>query len=261
MTEAAPARPPNKMIFQPSPEPSGPYVETDKFKIFRDPRISASKLSEFLVSDESRKRTILKNSKKAAKAITLHYTKARNAFAKSFRPDGFSTQSLTRSASRLQAEGFTARSWQDDENRLSADVLEKLAELVGQIEFSGATKIARPKEGWGSLAIEGVNISVNLDCLFSIQYRGKTRTGAVVLYTTKDEKMSLNKNLGENTAGDYVAALVLRLLESNHSQFGTPLAQKCFVVDVHRGTIHQPSTRTKTLFNHIEAACEGIASR
>jgi len=249
------------MIIHPNPGESGPYVETEKFKIFRDPRISANKLGEFLVSDESRKLTILKNSKKAPKAITIRYTKARDAFGKSFRPDGFSAQSLIRSATRLNANLTSKGTWQDEDNKLSADVLERLAALVEQIEIEGATKIARPKEGWGKLSIKGVNISVNLDCAFSFLYRGRTRTGAVVLYTTKDDKMSLNKNLGDNTAGDYVAAMVFRILEFKLAQFGSPLPQKCFIVDVHRGIIHQPSTRTKTLFKHIEAGCEGIASR
>lgn len=247
-------------IHHPSRE-SATYVETEKFKIFRDPRISASKLGEFLVSDESRKLTILKNSKKAPKAITIRYAKAREAFAQSFQPDGFSAQSLIHSATKIIANLTSKGTWQDEDNKLSADVLEKLAVLVEQIEIEGATKIARPKEGWGNLSINGVNVSLNLDCAFSYQYRGRKRTGAVVLYTTKDDKMSLNKSLGDNTAGDYVAAMVFQFLESKMAQFGSPLPQKCFIVDVHREIIHQPSTRTKTLFKHIEAGCEGIASR
>lgn len=248
------------MINQPTPEPLGRYIETEEFKLFKDPRISASKLGEYLVADESRKKTILKNAKKAPKAITLHYTKARNAFPDSFRSNGFSAASLARTAARLQQRDLPA-GWEADENRLSADVLEKLSLIVEQIEFDGASKIARPKDGWGSLSIAGVNISVNLDCVFSMPYRGRTRTGAVILYTTKDSKMSLDKHLGDITAGDYVAAILLRLLEEKLSQIGPPLPQKCFVVDVHRGTIHQPCNRAKTLFKHINAACEGIASR
>lgn len=244
----------------PNPESSSRFIETKEYKLFREPRISANKLGEYLVADESRKITILKNSKKAPKAITIHYTKARSAFPKSFRPDGFSSASLSKKATQLQ-NLIVPPGWEADENRLSSIVLEQLALVVDQIVISDASQLPRPKEGWGGLTIANVRISVNPDCVFTMPYRGQTRVGAVMLYTTKDDTKSLSRNLGDYAAGDYVAAILLRILEQNVSNSGKALPSKCFVVDVHRKQIYQPSTRAKTLFNHIDAACQGIASR
>jgi len=234
--------------------------ETAEFKVFKDPRISANKLGEFLVVDESRKRTILKNSKKQSKAVTLHYNKAKQAFIKAFRPEGFDALALQRSAARLRSIAI-APSWEAEENRMSADVLEKLAEIIDQITIKNATQIARPQKGWGGLIIADVNVSVNLDCVFTITHRGVKRLGAVILYTTKDKSKSLSRSLGDNSAGDYVATILQRHLQENFSSEGKAHQSICFVVDVHRRKIYQPTTRERTLFNHIEAACEGIASR
>jgi hypothetical protein len=48
-------------------------IETEKYVFHLVPRISATKLAEYVVADPSRKETIVKQAKCASKAIILHY--------------------------------------------------------------------------------------------------------------------------------------------------------------------------------------------
>ncbi len=235
-------------------------VETREFVYHRDPRISANKLGEFLITDECRKRTILKSSKKAKKAIVLHYSKTRIAFAQAFSSIGIDPKKLKSSAQHILASESTSK-WEKEDNIRSANALELVAKITGKFQLKDAERIPRPEKGWNALQVNGVRVSVNPDIVFSLPHRGTTKVGAALLYTTKDETKSLGRCLGTNSAGDYVSTLLLMLLEARLANIGIPYPSACYVIDVHRGDVYTPPTRFKTLLKHIEAACEGIASR
>ncbi|WP_367872820.1 hypothetical protein [Luteolibacter sp. Populi] len=235
-------------------------MSTDHYIIHPDSRISANKLGEFMVTNESRKLTILKESKKGKKAVILHYKKARAGFSGSFSPSGFLPEELINRSRAIEASR-ARNDWERDDNRMSAEALLKVAATAEEMQFSGAQRIRRPQEGWGGLALNGVRVSVQPDVVFSLTHRGRTKVGCAILYTTQEKAKGLDRKLGDHTAGDYVAALLLKLLETRLSHIGIPYPAKCFVMDVHRSHVYTAPARFKTLIHHIEDACKGIASR
>lgn len=254
-----PGKFPDGVVARIVPSPS-PRAETPEHVFHRDPRISATKLGEFLVADESRKLTIVKDCKKAKKAVVLHYTKTRHGFSDAFGPDGFDPQAMVQRAIALRGSAG-GTDWDIADTKMSAAALDEIATIADRLPLQGAQRIARPAGGWGGVDIEGVRVSVNPDVVFCLPHRGVMKVGAALLYTTKDPTKALSRELGDNKAGDYVAALLLRLLELKLASSGVPYPAKCFVIDVHRREIYTPPTRFKTALKHIEAACHGIASR
>jgi len=254
-----PGQPDDKVIGRIS-KATSPRIETTEYVIHKNPRISATKLGEYLVTDPSKQKTIVKNQKKAPKVIILRHTKTKLAFSKSLGSSGFDRNYLLERAAKIRAE-FSDTDWQRQDNVLSADALEKLADVVDQMDVKDTEKISRPSNGWGGLEMNGVFISIEPTVVFSFQHRKATKIGAVILYCTKDDSKSLSKELNGNCAGDYVGALLLRLLEQKLSLAGIPLPSKCAVVDVFRSKVHMAPKSFKMLLRHADDACEMIRLR
>jgi hypothetical protein len=251
--------PSEKIVARITPSAS-PRIETDAYVIHRDPRISATKLGEYLVTDPSKQKTILKNQKKAPKSIILRHIKTKLAFSKSLGQDGFDANYLRERAAKIRTETLGTE-WQQQDNELSADALEKLAGVVNQIEIKNARKILRPAGGWGGLEVNGVYVSIEPTLVFAFTHRQATKIGATILYCTKDDSRSLSKELSGNCAGDYVSVLLLKLIEQKLMGIGVPLRERCQIIDVFRSNVHIAPKSFKTLWHHIEDACEMIKSR
>lgn len=235
-----------------------PRVETETHIIHREPRISASLLGQYVVSDPTRQRTILKDSKFVRKGMIFTHAKARHALAMSFSNGGFDVTEIKRRAEALKEEAKTAEAMQQKENLLSASLLEKLLEMPGLPEAQNAQKLTRPATGWTGLEIAGVKVSFEPQVVFSFTQRNVTKLGAVIMHGAK--AIPLDKMQHDHHAGDYVSALLVKMLETELPSVGVPSPAHCFVIDVHRGQTYFAPKKFKTLFNHMEAACEVIAA-
>jgi hypothetical protein len=250
--------PSEKVVARITPAAS-PRIETERYVIHKFPRISATKLGEYLVSNASLQTAIAKNQKKAPKSIILRHRETRLAFSKSLEGSGFNQNYLKEKATQLRTAPFST-DWQQQNNAHSADALEKLASIAPGLEIGTVKKLHRPGAGWGGLEINGVTISIEPTIVFSFEHKKTTKVGAIILYCTKDDSKSLSKSLGDNCAGDYVGVLLLKLLEEKLSTVGVPLVSKCIVVDVFRSHFHYAPKSYKMLLRHVNDACAMIRS-
>ncbi len=235
-------------------------IETATHVIHLEPRISAAKLAEYVVADPSRQETIVKNAKRAPKVITFPYSRVRNAFSDSLGSDGIRADFLDSVAATTVDAPFQSP-WQRRDNENSAAALKKLSALVANVACENAQRIHRPENGWPHLDMSGVKVSVQPELVFSLEHRGVTKLGAVILATGQSDGLSLARTAGRFSVGDYLTVLVYRMLELRLSSFGKPLHTKCYAIDVFRDGIYTAPASFKTMLKHLEAACRMIALR
>jgi hypothetical protein len=240
------------------PNVSATRIETPNHVVNLRPRISATKLAEYVVADPSRKLTITKQAKLAQKAIMIPYSRVRSAFPDSLEPEGISTSFLNARAADAESH-HSENPWQQGDNIRSAAALRHLAALADQLECKNAQHIHRPEGGWGPLMINGVRVSVQPELVFTIEHRGSTKVGAIILNTGKNENLSLARAAQKFTVGDYLTVLVMRMLESRLKGYGVPLHTRCHAIDIFRDKIYTAPASFKTLLKHIEASCTMIA--
>jgi hypothetical protein len=217
-------------------------------------------LAEYVIADPSRQKTIAKNSKKALKAIMIPYSRVRSSIPDSFSAEGLNPDFLRDRAIEIESSAFSNQ-WQKADNERSATALRRLADIVHQIECGNSTLIPRPENGWGYLDMKGVRVSVNPVLVFSLSHQNVTKCGAVILNTGQDENLSLARSSSKYAVGDYLTALLYRMLEARVNSVGVPLHKKCYAIDIFRSTVYSAPSSYRTLMKHLEAACEMIALR
>ena len=231
-------------------------VETETHIIYPEPRISAGLLGQYIVSDPSRQKTILKNSKFARKGAMFGYAKARHAVSMALVEGSLSRDEIKSRADALNSESVTGM--KRKENDLSVAALHEFAGMENFPEIEGATKVQRPQSGWEKLDIKGVQVTFEPQIIFSFTDKKVTKVGGLVFHPTKS--IPLNKEQNEIKAGDYVSVLLLKLLADELPSIGVPSPKNCYVADVYRGDVYTAPTSFKTMLNHIADTCEVIAS-
>jgi hypothetical protein len=248
----------NEETFQNVADESPTRIETPNFVLNINPRISAAKLAEYVIADHARQETIVRQAKRAPKAIMIPYSRVRDAVPESLRPDGLSVELLLAHATQLEATECN-NDWQQRDMTLSAEALRHVAAIAQKIDLEGAEKLPVPRGGWGALTIEGVRVSVQPEVVFSTKHRGGvTKIGAIILNTGKGENLSLGRAGAKYKVGDYFTVLLLRMLEGRLKMVGVPLHTKCYAIDIFREEVYTAPASYKTLLKHIEAACRSI---
>jgi hypothetical protein len=69
----------------------------------------------------------------------------------------------------------------------------------------------------------------------------------------------LNKEQNKIRAGDYVSALLVKMIEDHLSHVGVPSAANCFAIDSNLKQCFSAPAKVKTMFNHMTGACQTIA--
>jgi hypothetical protein len=115
------------------PNVSATRIETPNHVLNLVPRISATKLAEYVVADPSRKLTITKQAKLAQKAIMIPYSRVRHALPDSLEPAGISTSFLHARAHDAESNQ-SENPWQQGDNIRSAAALRHLATIADQID-------------------------------------------------------------------------------------------------------------------------------
>ena len=231
-----------------------PRTETERYVIHHNPRMSASMLARYVVSDPVMQQTILKNSKCATKSVMNRYRFAKPTIASAFKGGAFDREALKEKAKELKAETGDTQDAKD--SRLGGKLLENLAAIDFPL-VENAEKIKRPDAGWNGIILAGVEVAFEPNVVFSFTHRKATKLGAILIHSNK--QTPLDKELHGNAAGDYVSALLYRMLEEHLQHIGGPLASHCFAVDAHLQRAFSAPKKFKTLFSHMEASCKVIA--
>lgn len=191
----------------------------------------------------------------ALKLIMNRTRRARLALSAAFESGGFNKAAILKRAAELKSETGTPHEMKDFQ--LCAKILQNVAKIdLPSVE--NCVKIQRPQTGWKGVKIEGVDVAFEPLVVFSFLERKVTKVGAILVHNSKDTP--LDKELHTNKAGDYVSALLFRIIEERISHIGVPSAAHCIAIDSNLQSAFSSPKKIKTLFNHIEATCENIAS-
>jgi len=232
-------------------------VASDEIIIHQEPRISANKLAEYVVSDPSRQKAIIREAKFAKKVMIVRYKKARKFIPHAFNSNSLDIDKLVRRAEEIEREEALS-DWQKTDNANSALVLKAIAALAPDLTWENARVIHLRI---GGLEIAGVKVSVEPELVFSFEHRKIAKVGAIILNTAKGDEKSLARRNGAYCVGDYLSSLLFQTLLAKLNRIGVPLNSKCYAVDVFREKIYTAPANYKILNRHLEAACEFIALR
>jgi hypothetical protein len=217
--------------------------------------MSAPLLARYIVSDPVMQKTILRNSKCAPKLLMNRTRRARLALSAAFESGGFNKEAILKRAEELKWETGTPHEIKDF--LLCAKILENMSKV--DLPFvENAARIQRPQTGWKGIGIEGVEVAFEPLVVFSFLERKVTKVGAILVHNSQDTP--LDKELHGNKAGDYISALLFKMIEERMSHIGVPSASHCFAIDSNLRTAYSSPKKVKTLFNHMAATCENIAS-
>lgn len=214
------------------------------------PRISVSKLGEYLTATPRRRRSIVADQKRPKDFVVIWYMEARKALVDCLLAD-LDPDILEAAVSALDDPLGSARPDSNDAARaqVSIDALDAFAtKLLDSLDLAGLT-IERGETYAERLAIAGVTVSVSPDFVV----RSSKGVGALVLYFNKTNPLDEN-------SGAYVASLLHQFVEERLGHVGVPDPGACRVIDVLNGKVYTAPKSYKRRRQDIEAACQEIAA-
>jgi hypothetical protein len=234
-----------------------PITVAQQVRVRPDPRISAKQLAEYLISDDSRRTTIIREAKFAKTAIVVQYKKVRSFIPHAFKDNCLDINLLARRADEVEHEE-AQNEWFKDDNKRSAEALRHLCEIAPSLNWENAHRV-HIRDRY--LAIGGVMVSINPELTFSFEHRNVQKSGGLMLNTTQNDGKTMARTTGQYCMGDYMATLLFKLLLANAAKIGAPVNKKCWAVDIFRKEAYTAPANFKKLDRNIESACLFIAAR
>lgn len=214
-----------------------------------EPRISVTKLGEYLVAPAARRRSIIRNQKRPRDVIVARYNDVYPAIASYLTSRGEGVAGLLNEIDRLYAVP-AGTEWQEQNNNLSAEALENFLEFAEELDL-GEYDIEVGADDPPKLLVAEVGVSVRPELILSSNGR-RRGSGAIKVYISK------NNPLGE-AAGSYVATALYQYLTDVMRLGVDPDPRHCFVLDVFAQRIHRAPRAYQRKRADIAAACEEIA--
>lgn len=163
------------------------------------PRISVTKLGEYMVASPLRRRRIVIDQKRPQDYIVTRYNDAQESIA-DYLVNAMEKDFLRRKVEELTST-FVSTEWQAQSNQLCAEAIKSFLELVDNLSLEGL----EPSRGDScppKLDIAGVSVSVRPEVLITGKDRkGGQLNGAIKLYISKTTPLTPE-------SGDYVATTV-----------------------------------------------------
>lgn len=220
-------------------------------KIRIEPRISVSKLAEYMVATPARRRSIIRDQKHPLTFVAGRYSEVYKAVAECLRR-GYDVTPVHQAIERLY-KAIPKTNWQAQDQQLSAEALEAFLTFVDEVDF-GSLVVTRSGDNAPLMRVAGVDVSVRPE----LQLRtgdSSALAGAVKLYLSKlfpfDEK-----------ASEYAGTVVHQYA---HEVLGSAAAKidpkNCYVIDIFARRVHVAPRTFKQRRKDVEAACEEIAQR
>jgi hypothetical protein len=220
-------------------------------KAHQDPRISLNKLGEYLQATPTRRKGIVKDQKKPPGAgIVTRYRPVAVALREYFAdPD---LDFLRRRIAMLRADN-SGSDWQKEDRQLSAQALDRLLDMLEQIDLTGVKIIPFPADTQAALFIAGVKVSIRPDFLIVSQADPQVAVGAM--------KLSHNKqNALQKNSCEYVATLLARFVRETFQDAQIDL-KMCLSLATPLKIVASAPKAYKATSEAIDAACEEIAGR
>jgi len=212
----------------------------------RHPRISISKLAEYMSASASRRRSIIRDQREPPEVKTLHCKHARTAVASYIASQD---PGILHRMIEALAHQSPRTAWQEREIPLNVTALHRALKLPLP-DFTDV-RIERSSQDRTAMPIGGVRVVVRPDLLLRGDKDGRV-IGAINLYFVKGVPLT-------DAAGAFVTTVLRQFVELAYQT--EPQRQRCIFIDVFAGKIHTAPAAIKQRMKDLEAACEEIAGR
>lgn len=220
-------------------------------KTHENPRISLNKLGEYLQATPTRRKSIVKDQKKPPGAgVVTRYGPVTVALREYF-ATGDKDFLVERIAKLKQDQSGTE--WQREDRQLSAQALERLLEMLDDVDLTGVKVIPFPSNAESALLVSHVKVSVRPDFLVVQEKAEDVVVGAL--------KLSFNKQNPLDKLGcEYVAIVLARFIASTFPKAQVNL-KRCVSIATPLKIVAAAPKSYKLKSEAIDAACEEIAAR
>lgn len=217
-------------------------------EVRQSPRISVTKLGEYLTVGAGRRRKIIEDQKHPQPFQVARYTEAERAIVEYLARRDLAALE----ARRTRLAQTPAKSEYDAERRqLCIEAIDAFEDVLDELDLDGIQAAAAPPSP-DYLVFAGVDVSVRPEVLLARSGRSGPAVGCMKLYFSKNHPL-------DEKAGAYVSTLLGQFAQRNLT--GKVSDDLLLTVDVFGGTVFTaPKARTRRL-EDIVAACEEIAIR
>jgi len=221
-------------------------------KIRTEPRLTVSKLAEYIEANPLRQRSLLVDQKYPSTFIAARYTPAENLIKKFLTSNPINVDILSDGLDAINAAPATTE-WESDQNKLCAEAVESFIDVVEEILDMGLV-FSSGDNNVPKMPLSGVEISVRPELLARDQE--KKCFGAVKIYFSKTYPLKADGS------GLYASTAVYQWLLNHMSPPDgfTHSHKHTFVVDVFAKTIHRTPAAYKSRMKHLDAACKTISA-
>lgn len=220
-------------------------------KTHESPRISLNKLGEYLQATPTRRKSIVRDQKKPPGAgIVTRYGPVTVALREYFKIGD--KDLLTDTIGKLMTDQ-SGSDWQREDRQLSARALERVVEMLDQVDLTGAKVVPFPSKAESALLVGGVKVSVRPDFLVVLGDDPNVAIGAL--------KLSHNKQNALDKLGcEYIAIMLARFVAQTFPNARVNL-KRCLSLATPLKVVATAPKSYKAKSEAIDAACEEIAGR
>lgn len=221
------------------------------------PRMSVTKLSEYLSADPLRRREIIRDQRRPRTFITSRYARA-EAAAIEYLVRGCDHRVLAREAETLQR--LVPKS---DHDRATRDcclaALDALPAALELVNLTGVPLRSTAHARHPLMLVAGATVSVRPEIVAVVPGRRRTWAGGLKLYFSKDHP--LDGGAGRYLAGEYGAWLIgeyLRTIGAGIVGGHAVRLDLCFIVDVFGSAVYEAPRAHTTCRRVLEVSCQEI---
>jgi hypothetical protein len=216
------------------------------------PRMSASKLGEYLEAKAPRRETILRDQKYPAAFKTARYQLAHEEIRRALLQEGNVHARLAEGARRVSEKRGATR-FEDQSISCSGEAVERFAALYERLRLDDVQMMFAGQPTF-AVRMEGVNISARPLVLLERCRHEEVHLGALLLVLRKEKALTEH-------SGEAVAQLMRSALSASElATRGSIRPEFCIVVDVFGASIFRAPTRNKRALEEIRSACREISA-
>ncbi|MEX2616966.1 MAG: hypothetical protein WD767_12800 [Alphaproteobacteria bacterium] len=219
-----------------------------------DPRITATKLAEYMTASFARKRAILQENKYPQEVVMVRWTQAERPVSQFVTKGTSDLGFLDNEIDKLNT--LTPDTDFKIQNRdLCVEALQNFKLLSNQMQFTDFRRSLGPMQRGMPIHMNGVDVSV----LPQVILEGVTRKGDRVVGGIKFSFPKTHPLI--ETAAGYLSTLIHWHCEQHLGNLGRADMRLCHAVDVPTATAYNPPATYKRRRQHLVEACNEIVQR
>jgi len=218
----------------------------------KNPQISGRFLADYMGASETRRRTIVRDSKYQPIGRVVQHNEAKGGIGTFWRAGGADLTPLKAKSAELRGR-LADTSFDRDLFDHNADYLDRFITIATLLNLPDAEFL--PIAPKAPLDLNGVKVTADLQArLRRLTKTNKVKVGAVTLRYSKGH--ALPPVIGEWQSAFLFGYVGLAPSEAADTDYGL-----CVTVDAYSGACYSAPTNSVSRFKHMESACATIAER